>query len=61
MKTYRVEWAIDVEAKDARQAALIALSIQRDHESIATVFDVIEFDGNGEGIQIDLGEVAAAL
>jgi hypothetical protein len=37
---YRVKWEIDIDAKDEKEAAKKALSIQRDHESIGTVFDV---------------------
>jgi hypothetical protein len=46
---YRVKWEIDIEADSTRQAALKALKIQRDRNSIATVFEV-----NGE--MIDLSE-----
>ncbi len=37
---YRVTWEIDVRAKSPRAAAREALRIQRDLESIATVFSV---------------------
>jgi len=40
MYTYRVTWEIDIEAEYAEQAARKALAIQRDAESIATVFTV---------------------
>ena len=43
MKTYRVKWEIDVEAKTPREAAEWALRIQRDRESTATVFSVDEW------------------
>lgn len=46
---YRVKWEIDIEADSPRQAAVKALKIQRDRNSIATVFEV-----NGE--RIDLSE-----
>jgi hypothetical protein len=39
---YRVTWEIDVHAKSPREAAREALRIQRDPESIATVFSVRE-------------------
>ena len=39
---YRVTWEIDVHAKSPRAAAREALRIQRDPESIATVFSVRE-------------------
>ena len=46
---YRVRWEIDIEADSPRQAAVKALEIQRDRNSMATVFEV-----NGE--RIDLSE-----
>ena len=46
---YRVKWEIDIEADSPRQAAVKALEIQRDRNSMATVFEV-----NGE--RIDLSE-----
>lgn len=41
MKTYRVVWGIDLAAESPAQAAVMALTIQRDRNSIATVFDVV--------------------
>lgn len=49
-KTYRIEWSIDIDAVSAEDAARQALAIQRDPESIATVFHV-------EGETIDLTEL----
>jgi hypothetical protein len=43
MKTYRVVWEIDIDAENADEAALLALEIQRDVDSIATIFEVCEF------------------
>lgn len=41
MSTYRVFWSIDIEdVEDPVEAARQALEIQRDPESIATVFEV---------------------
>lgn len=37
---YRVSWSIDIEAESPLEATREALAIQRDPESIATVFDV---------------------
>lgn len=37
---YRVTWTIDIEADSPVDAAQEALRIQRDKDSIATVFDV---------------------
>lgn len=46
MKTYRVAWIIDIDADTPREAAQLALDIQRDSDSIATCFAVTEpFDG----------------
>ena len=47
--SYRVKWEIDIDANSPRQAAIKALKIQRDRNSLATVFEV-----NGE--RIDLSE-----
>jgi hypothetical protein len=52
MKTYKVTWTIELDAKSASDAAKQALEIQRDRESIATVFDVQEPSGNN--VTIDL-------
>lgn len=40
MKKYHVTWEIDVEAETPKKAAQEALRIQRDPDSLATVFDV---------------------
>jgi hypothetical protein len=37
---YVVRWEIDIEADTAEDAARKALAIQRDPESIATIFEV---------------------
>lgn len=37
---YRVRWEIDLEAPTPVEAARMALEIQRDPDSIATVFEV---------------------
>ncbi len=41
-KPYRVQWEIDVDARSVTEAAKKALEIQRDPDSIATNFDVLE-------------------
>jgi hypothetical protein len=41
-KTYRVIWEIDIDADSPRHAAELALEIQRDMGSTATVFKVKE-------------------
>jgi len=55
---YRVSWVIDIEADSAEEAAREALAIQRDPQSLATVFTV-EAKGDTAGSpaqseQIDL-------
>ena len=40
MPSYRVKWEIDIEADNAQSAAIEALLIQRNIDSIATVFEV---------------------
>ena len=46
MPTYCVRWIIDIEADTLEAAVLQALHIQRDPDSIATVFEVRDQDGN---------------
>lgn len=47
-RMYRVVWVIDIEAETALEAAAKALDIQRDSDSIATVFSTIPHkDGGG--------------
>ena len=48
MKEYHVEWSIDISASSPLEAACFALEIQRDPNSIATVFYVFE-EGKDEG------------
>lgn len=55
MTLYRVTWDIDVIADTAEEAARWALRIQRDPQSIATVFDVEGDDGT---VTIDLEDQA---
>jgi hypothetical protein len=50
---YRVMWLIDVEAETPVEAALIAQEIQRDPESIATVFTVVDRENNGARVDLD--------
>lgn len=47
----RVCWEIDVDARTPREAARKALAIQRDPQSIATVFDV---QHRGRMVRVDL-------
>ena len=48
MKDFLVTWEIDISADTAREAAEIAETIQRDPSSFATVFTVVDDDGNSE-------------
>lgn len=50
-KDYLVRWQIEVDATSPKDAARKALEIQRDTDSIATVFDVVR---NGIQVTIDL-------
>lgn len=53
MPEYYIEWRIELDADNPTEAARRALEIQRNPESIATVFHVSEAD-NGEEEVIDL-------
>jgi len=55
MPEYRITWEIQITADSPREAAEQALVIQRVPNSIATVFDVADDDGNIE--RIDLEEI----
>lgn len=58
MSCYYVEWRIEVEADSAEEAARKALAIQRNPDSIATVFHVYgdRADGSIQPQQIDLSD-----
>ena len=47
MPTYRVIWRIDIQAESAVAAAERARDVQRDPESIASLFEVIECPSPG--------------
>jgi len=51
---YRVVWTIDVDAESPSRAAAEALRVQRDPGSIATVFLVVEMEGNEDEYMIDV-------
>lgn len=51
MKTYHVEWEIDIVARGPKDAARRALKVQRDPQGAATVFKVATDRGY---IEIDL-------
>ena len=46
MRTYSVNWKIDIVAETPEEAAKQALEIHRDLHSTATVFDVYDEQGN---------------
>lgn len=52
MPIYRVEWAIDIGADTPEEAARLALAIQRNPGSTATVFTVTDEEGEMEDIDI---------
>jgi hypothetical protein len=47
MPNYRVIWRIDIQAESAVDAAERAREVQRDPESIASLYEVIERPGPG--------------
>lgn len=54
MKTYTVDWSIDIDAETPEEAARIAKEIQLDSKSIANFFTVFD----GESIRyIDLDDL----
>ena len=55
---YLVRWEIQLNADSVEQAAEIALQIQRDPSSLATVFFIFARDGIGYSC-IDVGEKTA--
>ena len=50
-KHYYVTWSIELDATSPEVGAEMALDIQRDSESIATVFVV--YDENGDETRVD--------
>ena len=64
MKLYHITWETDLEAETAEEAATKALAVQRNPESLATVFNVQEFEPVGavtslmqEPVRIDLDDL----
>lgn len=51
---YAVTWEIELEAETPKEAALKALQIQRDPDSLATVFTVKRYGRPSESYEIDL-------
>lgn len=58
MNHYCVTWNIDIEAETPRDAAKQALKIQRDPESIATVFKVKDQFGQETLVDLEPEEIA---
>lgn len=54
MTHYRVTWEIDAWADSPQEAAKEALKIQRDPESVATVFKVQEVTAVAPVVTVDL-------
>jgi hypothetical protein len=54
-KEYHVSWEIDLYAESPREAAERALAIQRNPDSMATVFVVADEEGNIEHIDLKDG------
>lgn len=55
MKTYHITWTIEIDADSSIDAACMALDIQRDPTSVATVFMVRDVQ-TGNETKIDLDE-----
>ena len=55
-KECRVEWVMDFEADNAEHAARRALAVQRDPNSTATFFSVLDME-KGESEDVDLEEI----
>lgn len=53
MPEYLVQWEINISAESPEAAAAKALEIQRDPNSIATVFDVTDEDGRTARIDLE--------
>ncbi len=53
MNHYCISWTIDLEAETPEEAAEKALKIQRDPESIATVFEVTDDTGTTGAIDLE--------
>jgi hypothetical protein len=60
-KEYRVEFAIEVDAETAEQAAKAAWLLLSGLDSRLPVADVIEVDGDGDSITVDLEELAKTV
>ncbi|PYT25314.1 MAG: hypothetical protein DMG57_25555 [Acidobacteria bacterium] len=61
MITYRVIWRIDIQAESAVAAAELARDVQRDPESIASLFEVIECPSPGRQTDYSTPRIAVDL
>ena len=52
-KNYSVMWEIELDASSPREAAIMALQIQRDIQSLATFFFILKTD-TGKYTYVDL-------
>lgn len=59
MATFKVIWEVDLDATNPREAAKLALAMQRDPNSIATFFSVYPEDEEDDCFNIDLDEPCA--
>jgi len=56
MPEYLVTWQIDIDADNPKEACEKALRIMQDKESIATVFEVMDRDGELSIIDLTHGD-----
>lgn len=54
MKTYTVGWFIEIDAESFEDAAVQALQIHRDPESIATSFSVQDDSGDIRNVDVQI-------
>jgi len=57
LKTYKVTWEMELDATSPREAAELALEVQRDPHGTATVFNVVDvYDMHAWEETIDLAK-----
>lgn len=49
---YTVTWIIDIDADTPEEAAALALTIQKQQFSLATIFDVVSADGRVTQVEL---------
>lgn len=57
MARYLVSWEIDIHADSPDDAARQAFAHMQRPGTSATVFDVLEYDSNGQAIRVDINEL----